>query len=231
MMTDEPIATLGTKIRTLTFDCYGTLVDWKLGLANSFRTLFGPTIDSRIDELFARYVELEAELEAGSFRKYRDILTEVALHVGEFLNRPIHRSEAERLAEMLPRWSLFADTNDALRLLKTRFRLGVLSNIDRDLFAGTARQFDIEFDFVVTAEDVGSYKPAHGHFLRAFERHVDRASTLHVGQSLFHDGRPTHELGIPFVWINRYAQVHDASLRPAAEYPDLRSLAAALVPA
>lgn len=228
MNTHEPISILRTRIRTLTFDCYGTLVDWKLGLANSFRAMFGPMVDARIDELFAHYVDQEAELEAGSFRKYREVLTEVAVRMGDFLKRPIARREAERLAEMLPHWTLFADTNAALRRLATRYRLGVLSNIDRDLFAGTARQVDVEFDFVVTAEDVGSYKPAHGHFLRAFERHVDRASMLHVGQSLFHDARPTHELGVPFVWINRYAQSGDASLRPVGEYPDLQSFAAAM---
>lgn len=228
MHTHEPIAALRPRIRTLTFDCYGTLIDWKAGLGESLRTLIGPSVEHRMDELFAVYVELEAEIEAGPYRSYREVLTEVAMRVGAYLHVPIARENASRMADLLPQWSPFADTNEALSALKKRFRLGVLSNIDRDLFAETAKQFSVAFDFVVTAEDVRSYKPAHGHFLRALATQVERGSTLHVAQSLFHDGRPAHELGIPFAWINRYAQCGDASLDPNAEYPDLRSLAAEL---
>ena len=132
---------------------------------------------------------------------------------------------AESLAESVPGWKPFPDTNPALARLKERFRLGILSNIDNDLFAATARHFESaigRFDFVITAEDVGSYKPGHGHFKRLLTTVVDDVSThLHVAQSLFHDGVPAAELGIPFVWINRRGEVNETTARPLAELANL----------
>ena len=131
------------------------------------------------------------------------------------------------VAEGLGHWPLFADTNEALCLLKRRYRLGVLSNIDRDLFDATASHFEIDFDFVVTAEDVRSYKPGNGHFERLLAEHGDRETTLHVAQSLFHDGVPCARFGLAYVWINRYNEPNATAVRPLAEYADLRSLAEA----
>ena len=222
---------------TLTFDCYGTLIDWRAGLTRSLRGLFGPAADRRMDELFAGYLQIEAEVEAEPYRPYREVLSEV---VRRLANRRHRQSRlavrfadafefpAERvddLARSLPDWPPFADTNEALVSLKQRFRLGILSNIDRNLLAQTARRFDVAFDFVVTAEDVRSYKPGHAHFARLLSEHAERERVVHVAQSLFHDGVPTGELGIAYVWINRYNDVNTARVQPLGEYADLKSFA------
>ena len=215
-------------ITTITFDCYGTLIDWKGGLAASFRGLLGTVVDERTMDVFDAYVTIEAEEEAGTFRCYREILQVVAVRMGERFGVGVDSDQANAFAESLPSWTPFADTNDALVRLKRRFRLGVLSNVDHDLFAGTCRHFDVSFDFVVTAEDVGSYKPALGHFRRYLNNHGRAAETLHVAQSVFHDGGPAGELGLAYVWINRYKQTNETRVRPLAEFPDLSGLARAV---
>jgi len=215
------------RITTITFDCYGTLIDWKGGLASSFRELLGAVVDEREMDVFDAYVGIEAEEESGRFRCYREILQAVAARMGERFGVRVDAAQAAAFAESLPDWRPFADTNDALVRLKRQFRLGVLSNVDRDLFAGTCRHFDVAFDFVVTAEDVGSYKPALGHFHRYLADHGSAAETLHVAQSLFHDGAPAREFGLAYVWINRYKQTNRAKVTPLAEFPDLSGLARA----
>jgi len=212
-------------IKTITFDCYGTLIDWKGGLEQSFRTMFGSMVDGRMDELFDVYVQVEAEVESGSYRSYDEVLSEVSLRLADRLGFELTPEKHDTLSTMLPSWPAFVDTNNALVRLKKRFQLGVLSNIDRDMFAGTATLFDVSFDFLVTAEDVGSYKPALGHFQKMLDQHGQRDSVLHVAQSLYHDGIPAGELGLAFVWINRYKQTNETTVQPTAEFSDLKSLA------
>ena len=214
-------------VRTITFDCYGTLIDWQAGLSRFFVELVGPGAADRTDELFAAYVQTEAEVEAQPYQPYHQVLSTVAERLARRYDVAVRPDLADLLAMMLPDWAPFADTNEALLRLKQRYRLGVLSNIDRDLFAGTARHFDVMFDFVITAQDVRAYKPAHAHFGQLLATHAKRDEVLHVAQSLFHDGRPTSELNIPFVWINRYGEANQTPLHPLAEYPDLISLAEA----
>ena len=213
------------RTKTITFDCYGTLIDWAAGLGRSFEQIFGTALADRKDELFEAYVKVEASVESGAYRSYRDVLRATAERLAKRFEIDLPAERAELLADTLPRWSAFADTNGALARLQQRYRLGVLSNVDRDLFAGTARHFDIEFDFVVTAEDVHSYKPHHPHFRKLLDSHAERDSVLHVAQSLFHDGVPAGELGIAFAWINRYNEVNETAVRPLAEFPDLTSFA------
>ncbi len=210
---------------TISFDCYGTLIDWSAGLWRSFADIFGPAVTERKQEWFDAYVRIEAEFESGPYRSYREILTVVTERLARQFKLPIPNSRSTILAEMLPHWAPFPDTNDALARLKKRYRLGVLSNIDMDLFAGTAKQFGTAFDFVVAAEEVRSYKPAHGHFRRLIDKHGGIETALHVAQSLYHDGAPASELGLAFVWINRYKERNRTAVRPLAEFPDLRSFA------
>lgn len=210
---------------TITFDCYGTLIDWKGGLASSFRGLLGSVVDEREMAVFDAYVKLEAEEEAKPFRRYREILVSVATRMGERFGVTIDEGQADAFAASLPCWAPFPDTNDALTRLKKRFRLGALSNIDRDLFAATCAHFEVEFDFLVSAEDVRSYKPALGHFRKYLSDHGATDSTLHVAQSLFHDGAPAGELSLAYVWINRYNQRNDTNVRPHAEFATLGGLA------
>ncbi|MHC4696497.1 MAG: HAD-IA family hydrolase [Planctomycetota bacterium] len=213
------------RTQVITFDCYGTLIDWSTGLRQSFEAMFGGAIEGRWDEMVKAYVAIEAGVEAEPYQSYRDILAKTAERLAKRFDLELDADRANVLVDMLPQWKPFPDTNDALTRLKRRYRLGVLSNIDRDLFAGTARQFDVAFDFVVTAEDVRSYKPGLGHFRRLLDEHADRETVLHVAQSLYHDGVPTGQLGIAYVWINRYNDVNELSVKPLAAYTDLKSLA------
>lgn len=213
------------RVDTLTFDCYGTLIDWKAGLAGSLREIFGERIERRVDEVFRSYVALEAEVESGAYRTYRDVLTETTRGLAEKMDWALPGGREGLLAELLPGWKPFADTNAALVRLKKRYRLGVLSNIDRDLFAETSKHFSVPFDFVVTAEDAGSYKPDPGHFQMYLRKHGTAERTLHVGQSPFHDGVSAARFGIPFAWINRYGDPNEHAVRPMVELRDLQSLA------
>ncbi|MBI1825800.1 MAG: haloacid dehalogenase type II [Planctomycetes bacterium] len=220
-----PLSEIHPRITTLTFDCYGTLIDWDAGLWSVFRDVF-PSLDSkRRRELFDAYVRLEAEIESAPYKSYRMVTAEALQRVAEQFNQRLDHNQGNRIAEKLPQWPPFPDTNDVLRRLKKRFRLGILSNIDRDLFAGTAKHFTVEFDFIVTAEDVRSYKPADGHFLRLLEKHARTDEVIHVGQSPYHDGLLAANFGIPFVWINRYNDMNKTTATPVTEFPNLRSFA------
>ncbi len=214
-----------SRTKVVTFDCYGTLIDWSAGLRASLEAMFGSAIGSRVDQLVEAYVETEATVEAQPYQPYRDILAETARRLAQRFDLALPPREADLLAEMLPQWKPFPDTNDALTRLKQRYRLGVLSNIDRDFFEGTARHFDVAFDFVITAEDVRSYKPAPGHFRRLLDEHADPGTVLHVAQSLFHDGVPARALDVAYVWINRYDGSNELSVQPLATFTDLKSLA------
>jgi 2-haloacid dehalogenase len=225
-MQPNPSPTSLAEVDTLTFDCYGTLIDWHDGLQNSFLRMFGEGCRPRLAELSATYVAVEAEFEGGEYQPYSQILVQVAERLAEQFGLPLPPGGADPFPRLLPDWKPFADTNDALRRLKQRFRLGVLSNIDRDLFAKTARHFAVPLDFVVTAEDVRSYKPSAGHFDALLRSHSPASKVLHVAQSQYHDGRACKRHGLPFVWINRYNDVCDPQVPMLAEFPDLQSFAA-----
>lgn len=212
-------------IRTLTFDCYGTLIDWAAGLRQSFLSIFGEDFRNHECEFFDVYVDEEARLEAQPYRPYRQILAGCVARLARRFRLAVPPGGADALAESLGQWKPFPDTADALQRLKKQFRLGVLSNIDRDLFAATRRHLNVEFDFVITAEDVRSYKPGLEHFRRMLLQDGPESRVLHVAQSLFHDGVPAKRLGLAFAWINRYKQQSDARVRPDIEVPDLKSLA------
>ena len=215
------------RIDTVTFDCYGTLIDWRAGVGGAFAALFEAMPGGRLEDLFEAYVQAEAEMEAAEYQSYRKVLIRTAEQLATKFGLDLPTERAGLLAQLLPQWQPFPDTNEALTRLKRRYRLGVLSNIDRDLFAATARRFDVAFDFVVTAEDVRAYKPADGHFERMLAEHADRDRVLHVAQSLFHDGVPCARLGIAYVWINRYNDLNETAVRPLAAYRNLASLAEA----
>jgi 2-haloalkanoic acid dehalogenase type II len=188
----------------LTFDCYGTLVDWERGIAEALERAAGAdgvTLD-RAAALRA-YHEIEPRVQAERYRRYREVLALTARAVAERLGWPLAPGREAFLPESLPTWPPFPDTNGALRRLRDAgHRLAILSNVDDDLLAGTRRQLDVAFDFVVTAQQVGSYKPAPGHFAAARER-IGAARWLHVAQSYFHDVQPARALGIASAWINR----------------------------
>lgn len=223
-------------IRALTFDCYGTLIDWERGLLAALRPFMercGRAVGD--DEVLMRYAVHEAMLERPPFRSYKDVMRGALLALGKEMGFGVDREEADALSASIAMWPAFPDTAAALRTLGSRFRLCVCSNIDRDLFAWSAPKLGVTLDALVTVDDVGSYKPAHGHFHRAMEvLGVGRGEILHVAQSLHHDIVPARELGLRSVWVNRQAGRWGATLpvagevRADLEVPDLAAIARVL---
>jgi 2-haloalkanoic acid dehalogenase type II len=188
----------------LTFDCYGTLIDWERGIGEAFEAAAradGVTLDRAA--ILRSYHELEPRVQAERYRRYRDVLALTARAVADRLGWRLVPGREAFLSDSLSSWPPFPDTNEALhRLQDAGHRLAILSNVDDDLLAGTRKHLGVDFDFVVTAQQVGSYKPAPGHFTAARER-IGGAPWLHVAQSYFHDVQPARALGIPTAWINR----------------------------
>ena len=221
----------------LTFDCYGTLIDWETGLLAALRPQLGESVagvsDDALLELFAK-VEHEAQ---SPYQPYRAVLEQSLGDLASMLGLPAPGPEQEAaFGASVPDWPAFADSAAALARLQTRYRLAVITNCDDDLFAGSAARLGVKFDDVVTAQQAGAYKPEERPFLLAFERlGVPRARILHVAQSLWHDHVTARRLGLTSVWINRRAgrsgggATPPADASPDLELPDLRALADLLV--
>lgn len=223
-----------TPFEVLTFDCYGTLVDWETGILNAFHPILAHhRIVLEDVVILERYGRLEAQAEAGTYQIYRDVLRSVAREFCLQAGFVPDEAETESLVRSFANWKPFPDTVSALQALKQRFRLVILSNVDDDLFAHTAPQLEVAFDDVITAQQVQSYKPSLRNFEVALDRiGLPREKVLHVAQSLFHDIVPTNTLGIANVWVNRHhgRAGHGATVPvnalPTLEVPDMRSLAA-----
>jgi len=195
------------RIDVVSFDCYGTLVDWESGILAalaSFRSEFH--VRATDDEVLEQYAALEAVMESGQHVLYKDVLRGVMRGFARRVSVPEDRLDSDLLVKSLPQWRPFPDTVESLRRLKQRYRLAIISNTDDDLFAETARSLEVPFDFVITAEQVGAYKPSTRNFLRALDTFgVPKERWLHAAQSRFHDVAPARSLGIATVWVNRRA--------------------------
>ncbi|MFZ3266825.1 MAG: haloacid dehalogenase type II [Terriglobales bacterium] len=223
---------------TISFDCYGTLIDWESGILPVLRMVLArherTLADAAILEL---YGEFEAEAESGPYRSYREVLQSVVQAFGDRLNFVATPAEVSSLHESVSLWSPFPDTVVALHQLKKRFKLAVISNIDDDLFAATQKHLDVEFDAVITAQQAGSYKPAIHNFELALRRlALPPERLLHAAQSIYHDIVPARSLGIATVWVNRRSArpgvgaVRAAMGHPDLEVPDLATLAELATP-
>ena len=210
----------------ITFDCYGTLIDWETGIGGWFEAAAaeeGRRLERR--ELLAVYAEIEPAVEAERYRSYREVLTETALRVARRLDWPLTPARASGLAESLQQWKPFPDTNPALeKLAAAGHRLGILSNVDDDLLTATRRHLSVPFEILVTAGQVRSYKPAPGHFEEA-RRRIGGSRWLHAAQSHFHDVLPCRALGIPVAWVNRKTEPARPDIRPDFEVESLAALA------
>jgi 2-haloacid dehalogenase/putative hydrolase of the HAD superfamily len=213
----------------ITFDCYGTLIDWESGIANAFlEAAAAQGITLRHEDILREYANTERHVQSERYRSYRDVLHDTASRVAIALGWPLASDDAGFLADGLPSWKPFADTNPALeRLVAAGCRLGILSNIDDDLIAATCKHFTVDFDLVITAQQMRSYKPGHAHFLAAKER-IGGARWLHAAESNFHDIVPTNALGVPNAWINRHGEPQLPGGTPTFEFRDLSSFATAL---
>lgn len=217
----------------LTFDCYGTLIDWEAGISDALGgTLAKHGVAPDVEELLQRYAGHEAALEAGPYLRYREILAEAARRVGSDYGVEPAPDEIEAFAASVGEWPAFPDSAAALARLAEHFRLGVITNCDDDLFAMSNRRLGVTFDWVITAEQAGSYKPDPRNFELAFSRiDVTRERILHVAQSLFHDHVPAKALGMMTVWIDRrrdrpgFGATPPAEATPDLVLPDMASLA------
>ncbi len=193
----------------LSFDCYGTLIDWEAGIAAVLEPWARRRgIDIGVEELLGRYASAEEHQERETpAALYPEILAAAMHDVGLALGAAVSRADGERLATSVGDWPAFPDSPSALAALATQYRLVILSNVDRRSFAGSNARLGVRFDAIVTAEDVGSYKPSARNFevLLATVRGlgVPDGGLLHVAQSLFHDHVPAKRLGLPTVWIDR----------------------------
>jgi 2-haloacid dehalogenase/putative hydrolase of the HAD superfamily len=213
----------------ITFDCYGTLIDWRSGIAAAFlRSAREDGVVLQAADVLREFHRIEPLVEHERYRLYRDVLTETAMRVARALGWPLGSGRASFLANSLPEWPVFPDTNAALeRLRDAGYRLGILSNTDDDLLAATRRHFTVVFDLVVTAQQVKSYKPAAPHFLAA--RHwIGDQRWLHAAESNFHDIVPTNAMGVPNAWVNRNGETALPGGVPTYEVRDLAGLALVL---
>ena len=209
--------------RWATFDCYGTLIDWNGGIRRVLADVFG---ESDADRLLDRYHELEPELEEDGQLAYREVLTRALARLAE--EEGVTLADREALADSLPSWEPFPEVRGALEEARNRgWRLAILSNTDPDYIAASKERIGVPFDETVVASEIGSYKPAYGHWEEFFRRTgADRTRHVHVAASLFHDIRPAAEIRMPTVWINRLGELPRP--KPDRELPNLDGLADAL---
>jgi 2-haloacid dehalogenase len=217
----------------LTFDCYGTLIDWETGIFTALKPILaahGKSIAD--DQLLELYGEFESQAEAGEYRPYREVLRSVVRAFGKWLAFTPTVDEVDSLSNSVIKWRPWPDTVRALKKLSTRYRLAIISNIDDDLFHATRQYLPVEFDSVTTAEQAVCYKPGLDIFKVALNKcAVLPAHILHVGQSIYHDVLPAQSLGFATAWINRpsprpgVGAVKPAQGNPDLEVPDLESLA------
>jgi 2-haloacid dehalogenase len=209
-------------VRWATFDCFGTLVDWRHGIATGAELVL-PGHGAELLELYAKH-EASVQQESPAMR-YRDVLTESLRRAATEAGLDLLPDDASVLATGIPYWPVFPDTRAALAALKSAgWRLALLTNCDRDIIGETQRRLGVHIDAVITAEDVGSYKPNPGHFHQFRDSFAPaRGNWVHVAQSYFHDMRPAYDLGIPSVWVNRSGAGDDPSIAHAV-IPDLTNL-------
>jgi 2-haloacid dehalogenase len=224
-----------TRFEILTFDCYGTLINWEAGILPALRRILsahGKKMDDAT--LLKLYGDFELRSEQGKFRPYREVLESVVRQFAAELQFTPTAAEVRSLPDSLPTWAPWPDTVAALHQLKTRFRLAILSNVDDDLFALTRPQLEVDFDEVITAQQAQAYKPS----LKLFELALSRIKApahrvLHVGQSIYHDVIPAQALGLATVWVNRpsarrgVGAVKSAEAKPDLTIASLAELAAA----
>jgi 2-haloacid dehalogenase len=222
-----------SNFEVLTFDCYGTLIDWETGIFTALKPVLaahGKSIAD--DQLLELYGEFESQAEAGEYRRYREVLRSVVRAFGKRLAFTPTVEEVDSLSNSVTKWRPWPDTVRALKKLSTRYRLAIISNIDDALFHATRQYLPVEFDSVTTAEQAACYKPALDIFKMALNKGgVSPARILHVGQSIYHDVLPAQSLGLATVWVNRpsprtgVGAVKPAQGKPDLEVPDLESLA------
>ncbi len=220
-----------SRFEWLSFDCYGTLVDWEAGISTAVgEVLKSHGIRRSRAEILALYADMEPRVQdSQTYLEYRRVLNRVMAAIGAELGFRCTESDLDCLVDTLPDWPIFPDVTGALDTLKRRYKLAVISNVDDDLFARTAQALNVDFDAVVTAEQARSYKPnLHNFDVAAARMAVEKEAWLHVAESLYHDIGPANQLGIKCVWVHRASRggaTRQTDAVPDLVVPDLTTLA------
>lgn len=216
------------KIRLLSFDCYGTLIDWKESVLGILESFFEDTpLNFSREELFRAFLKADRKMITDNYLPYREILAQVIELMAEDLRFSVDPASRYLLSDRFSEWTPFPDTIQSLKKLKQKFQLAILSNVDDELFSISNKWLEVEFDFIITAQQLGSYKPDHRNFQRALDIFdIGKEEHLHVAQSIYHDIIPANQLGLNKVWVNRYGEPErtDPLEYPDLEVPDLQSL-------
>ncbi len=220
------------QFEVLSFDCYGTLIDWETGILSALRPLLRAKGVKLSDaEILSFYAEIEPEVQQKEFCNYKTVLESVLSEFGNRFHFPLSDAEKSLLHDSLKTWPPFPDSVEMLSRLKQKYKLAVISNIDEDLFRYSNRLLQVEFDWIITAEQAGSYKPSRNNFYFAIDKIGEpKEKILHVAQSIFHDIVPAKAIGLTTVWVNRRQKqkgsgaTRSASAQPDWKVPDLRTL-------
>jgi len=218
---------LPTKPTFVTFDVYGTLIDWETGIWDAFAAEAqrdGFTIER--EEILPMFMEISREIEGGSYELYAEVLRRTVVEIAKRLGWPLEPSRSGFLPDSVQRWLPFRETRQALEKLAKAYHVGLLSNIDDKLLGQTRRHIGLDFDIVVTAQQVRSYKPDPAHFNECARRIGGKKGWIHVASSYYHDIEPCVKAKIPVIWVNRHKETIDSTQRkPTAEVPNLREAA------
>lgn len=218
---------LPTKPTFVTFDVYGTLIDWEKGIWDAFSAEAdrdGFTIER--EEVISLFMEIQREIEGGSYELYAEVLRRTVVEIAKRLGWPLEPSRSGFLPDSVQRWEPFRETRVQLDKIAKKYNVGLISNIDDKLLGQTRRHLQIDFDIVVTAQQVRSYKPDAAHFNECARRIGGKKGWVHVASSYYHDIEPCVKAKIPVIWVNRHKETLDAGQRkPTAEVANLREAA------
>ena len=214
-------------IKFVTFDVYGTLIDWEQGIIDAFEKEAerdGFTIDR--NELISHFMEVERDIQGGSYELYAEVLRRTAIEIAKRIGWPLEPSRSGFLPDSVPRWTPFKETNPTVDKFAKKTSTGLISNIDDKLLGLTRRHLPTDFDLVVTAQQVRSYKPDPAHFKECERRIGSKRGWVHVAASYYHDVEPCTKLKVPVVWVNRHGEKLEANQKkPTAEVKNLREAA------
>ena len=215
---------LPSKVNFVTFDVYGTLIDWEAGISEAFEreaARDGFTIDDP-DEILPRFHEYQREIQSGSYELYAEVLRRAAMHIAKEIGWPLEPSRVGFLPDSVQRWMPFKETNPQLKKFGRSTRLGLISNIDDKLLGQTRRHIPTDFDLVVTAQQVRSYKPDPAHFKEFARRIGGKKGWVHVASSYYHDVEPCLKEKVPVIWVNRtQGELEPGQQKPTAEVKTL----------
>ena len=217
------------EIKTVTTDCYGTLIDWEKGLLESFRKE-AKRDDVSLDEaaFLKRFTEVQAEIMSGSYELYAEVLRLAAVKVAGEMGWELEPSRAQFVPDSVASWQPFREANAAMDRLGNRYDVGIVSNIDDKLLGVSRRHLRTQLDIVVTAQQVRSYKPDEAHFKECARRLGAKKGWVHIASGYETDVAPALKMKVPVIWVNRHGEKLEGRAKPTSEVKTFRDAAARL---